>query len=100
MWGTTSFCDELTDDFGGPFEGTSIDDCRLFGRLAGIQSHGVLGLLQQYLPTTNAIWMRFAVYRFRDTMRKLSANKPGTLSRRHAFSNGSVRASQRRENNR
>jgi hypothetical protein len=48
MWGTTSFCDELTDDFGGPFEGTSIDNCRLFGRLAGIQSHGVLGLLQQY----------------------------------------------------
>ena len=50
MWGTTSFCDELTDDFGGPFEGTSIDNCRLFGRLAGIQSHGVLGLLQQYPP--------------------------------------------------
>ena len=48
MWGTTSFCDELTDDFGGPFEGTSIDNCRLFGRLAEIQSHGVLGLLQHY----------------------------------------------------
>ena len=50
MWGTTSFCDELTDDFGGPFEGTSIDNCRLFGRLAEIQSHGVLGLLQHYPP--------------------------------------------------
>ena len=35
MWGTTSFRDELTDDFGGPFEGTSIDNCRLFGRLGG-----------------------------------------------------------------
>jgi hypothetical protein len=30
MWGTTSFCDELTDDFRGAFEATSIDDCRLF----------------------------------------------------------------------
>ena len=25
MWGTTSFFDELTDDFGGAFETTSID---------------------------------------------------------------------------
>jgi hypothetical protein len=30
MWGTTSFCDELTDDFGDAFEATPIDDCRLF----------------------------------------------------------------------
>ena len=29
MWGTTSFCDELTDDFGGALKATSIDDCRL-----------------------------------------------------------------------
>jgi len=36
MWGTTSFCDELTDDFGGAFEATSIDVCRLFCRLAEI----------------------------------------------------------------
>jgi hypothetical protein len=25
MWGTTSFCDELTGDFGGAFEATSTD---------------------------------------------------------------------------
>jgi hypothetical protein len=48
MWATTSFCDELTGDFGGAFEATSIDSCRLFGRLAEIQLHGVLGLLQHY----------------------------------------------------
>src|SRR5271156_221355 len=30
MWGTTSFCDELTGDFGGAFEAISIDGCRLF----------------------------------------------------------------------
>src|SRR3977135_151200 len=30
MWGTTSSCDELTGDFGGGPETTSIDDCRLF----------------------------------------------------------------------
>jgi len=48
MWGTTSFCDELTDDFGGAFEATSIDGCRLFCRLAEIWPHGVLGLLQHY----------------------------------------------------
>jgi hypothetical protein len=48
MWGTTSFCDELTGDFGGAFEATSIDGCCLFCRLAEIQSRGVLGLLQHY----------------------------------------------------
>ena len=36
MWGTASFCDELTGDFGGAFEATSIDGCRLFCRLAEI----------------------------------------------------------------
>ena len=45
MWVATSFCDELTGDFGGAFEATSIDGCRLFCRLAEIQSHGVMGLL-------------------------------------------------------
>ena len=30
MWGTSSFCDELTGDFGGAFEAASIDGCRLF----------------------------------------------------------------------
>ena len=50
MWGTTSFCDELTRDFGGAFDAPSIDGCRLFCRLAEIWSHGVLGLLQHYLP--------------------------------------------------
>src|ERR1700733_4783447 len=49
-WGTNSFCGELTGDFGGVFEATSIDGCRLFCRLAEIQSHGVLGLLQHYPP--------------------------------------------------
>jgi hypothetical protein len=34
MWGTNSSCDELTGDFGGAFETTSIDDCRLFCGLA------------------------------------------------------------------
>jgi hypothetical protein len=29
MWGTTSLCGELTDDFGGASEATSIDACRL-----------------------------------------------------------------------
>jgi hypothetical protein len=48
MWGTTSSCDELTDDFGSAFEVTSIDDHRLFRRLAEKQSHGILGLLQHY----------------------------------------------------
>jgi hypothetical protein len=47
MWGTTSFCDELTGDFGGAFDATSIDGRRLFCRLAEIWSHGVLELLQQ-----------------------------------------------------
>jgi len=47
MWGTTSFCDELTDDIGGAFEATSIDGCRLFCHLAEILPHGVLGVLQQ-----------------------------------------------------
>ena len=46
MWGTT--CDELTDDFGGAFDATSIDGYRLFCRLAEIWPHGVLGLLQDY----------------------------------------------------
>jgi hypothetical protein len=30
MWGPVSFCDELTGDFGGAFEVSSIDGCRLF----------------------------------------------------------------------
>src|SRR5262245_49691253 len=47
MWGTTSFCDELTDDIGGMFEATSIDGCCLFCHLAEILPHGVLGVLQQ-----------------------------------------------------
>jgi len=34
MWETTSFCDELIDDFGGAFEAASIDGCRLLCRLA------------------------------------------------------------------
>jgi hypothetical protein len=46
MWGTNSFCDELTGDFGGAFEAASIDGCRLFCHFAEIWSHGVLGLLQ------------------------------------------------------
>ena len=50
MWGTTSFCDELTDDFGGAFEAISIDGCRLFCRLAEILPHSVLGLLQHNPP--------------------------------------------------
>jgi len=49
MWGTASFCDELTGDFGGAFEATSIDGCRWFCRLAEIQPRDILGLLQRYL---------------------------------------------------
>ena len=48
-------CGELTDDFGGAFEATSIDGCRLFCRLAEILPHGVLGLLQHYLPTADVV---------------------------------------------
>jgi hypothetical protein len=29
MWGTTANSDELTGNFGGALEGTSIGDCRL-----------------------------------------------------------------------
>jgi hypothetical protein len=36
MWGTTSFCDELSDDFGGAFEAASIDSRRLLCRSAEI----------------------------------------------------------------
>jgi hypothetical protein len=36
MWGTTSFCDELTGDFGGALEAIATDGCRLFCRLAEI----------------------------------------------------------------
>jgi hypothetical protein len=36
MWGTTSFRDELTADFGGAFDATSIGGCRLFSRSAKI----------------------------------------------------------------
>jgi hypothetical protein len=36
MWGTTSFRDELTGDFGGAFEAASIDGFRLFCNLAEI----------------------------------------------------------------
>jgi hypothetical protein len=36
MWETTSFCDELTGVFGGAFDATSIDGCRLFCRSAEI----------------------------------------------------------------
>jgi hypothetical protein len=55
MWGTASFCDELTSDFGGAFEATSIDSCRLSFLLVEIQSHGVFGLLQHYLPIADMI---------------------------------------------
>jgi hypothetical protein len=34
--GTTAISDEFTGDFGGAFEATSIDGCRLFCRLAEI----------------------------------------------------------------
>jgi hypothetical protein len=36
MWGTTSFRDELSADFGGAFDATSIGGCRLFCRSAEI----------------------------------------------------------------
>ena len=55
MWGTASFCDELTGDFGGAFEAISMDGCRLFCRLAEILSHGVLGLLQHYRHETDLL---------------------------------------------
>jgi hypothetical protein len=57
MWGTTSFCDELTDDFGGAFEATPIDDCRWFCRLAEILPHSVLGLLQQNPSKRRRQWI-------------------------------------------
>src|SRR5215467_10011431 len=55
MWGTTSFCDELTGDIGGAFEATSIDGCRLFCHLAEILPHGVLGVLQQNRPNSDIV---------------------------------------------
>jgi hypothetical protein len=36
MWGTASFSDGLTGDFGGAFEAVLIDGCRLFYSLAEI----------------------------------------------------------------
>jgi hypothetical protein len=50
MWGTTSLCGELADDFGGAFEATSTTVLACFCRLAEILPHGVLGLLQHYHP--------------------------------------------------
>ena len=50
MWGTTSTSDELTGDFGGALEDTSIGDYRVFRLLAKNSWHGILGLLQHYLP--------------------------------------------------
>jgi hypothetical protein len=55
MWGTTSFCDELTGDFGGAFEMASVDDRRLFCRLAEYWSHSILGVLQHYLPKDDTV---------------------------------------------
>jgi len=55
MWGTTASCDELTGDFGGTFEATSIGDRSLFRPFAENQSLGILGLLQQNLPTTDML---------------------------------------------
>ena len=60
MWGATSSCDELTGDFGGAFEATSIDDCRSFCRLAEDLSHGILGLLQHYPPEADFATVRVA----------------------------------------
>src|SRR4030088_2343203 len=47
MWGTTASCDELTGDFGGTFEATSIGDRSLFLPFAENESLGILGVLQQ-----------------------------------------------------
>jgi hypothetical protein len=55
MWGTTSFCDELTGDFGGAFEIASVDDRRLLCRLAENWSHSILGVLQHYLPKDDMV---------------------------------------------
>jgi hypothetical protein len=48
--GTTSPGGELTGDFGNKLEAISIGDGGLFRLLAENYSHGILGLLQQYLP--------------------------------------------------
>lgn len=48
MWRTTSTSAQLTSNFVGALEGTSIDDCRLVRFLAENYSHRVLGLLQHY----------------------------------------------------
>src|SRR5271156_272572 len=45
-WGTTSFCDELTGDFGGAFEATSTDGRCLFCYFAEKSPQAIFGVLQ------------------------------------------------------
>src|ERR1700688_2275329 len=45
MWGTTSFYDELTRDFGDAFEATSVDDCRLFSGKLVARHFGTFAIL-------------------------------------------------------
>src|ERR1700731_4149916 len=52
MWGTPSPSAKLTDDSGTAFEAPLIGNCRLFRSLARNQPPRLLGLLQQYLPST------------------------------------------------
>ena len=65
MWGTPSPSAKLTDDSGSAFEAPLIGDCRLFRSLARNQPPRLLGLLQQYLPTTDTIGRFVLVGRFR-----------------------------------
>jgi len=55
MWGTSSPDDKLTGDLGNAFEAAEIGGRWSDRLLAGKLSSGDFGLLQQYLPGTNAV---------------------------------------------
>jgi hypothetical protein len=71
MWGTTSFCDELTDDFGGAFEATSIDGCRLFCCFAEKSLQAIFGVLQHNPRESGS---EFRALQIKPTMRHSFAN--------------------------
>src|SRR6266478_5205369 len=48
--GTTSYCDELTGDFGNGLEAISLCDFGSFSQFVGNWPHGILGVLQHYHP--------------------------------------------------
>jgi hypothetical protein len=51
--GTTSYCGELTGDFGNGLEAISLCDFGSFSQFAGNWPHGILGVLQHYRHETD-----------------------------------------------